>query len=80
MFEIIKKIVKKIIFAFVVLYGLNVIVSSINIFIPINLFTITVVSLLGIPGLLSLISIFFIISWGDIIGSSKWFKIVSKKL
>lgn len=62
MFEIIKKIVKKIIFAFVVLYGLNVIVSSINIFIPINLFTITVVSLLGIPGLLSLISIFFIIS------------------
>lgn len=62
MFEIIKKIVKKILFAFVVLYGLNVIVSSINIFIPINLFTITVVSLLGIPGLLSLISIFFIIS------------------
>lgn len=62
MFEIIKKVVKRIIFSFLVLYGLNVLVSSINIFIPINLFTITIVSLLGIPGLLSLISIFFIIS------------------
>lgn len=62
MFKILKKIVKKVIFAFVLLYGLNVIVSSINIFIPINIFTISIVSLLGVPGLLSLISIFFIIN------------------
>lgn len=61
MFEIIKKVVKKVIFAFVVLYGLNVIISSINIFIPINIFTISIVSILGVPGLLSLISIFFIL-------------------
>lgn len=61
MLEIIKKVVKKIIFAFVILYGLNVIISSINIFIPINIFTLAVVSILGVPGLLSLISIFFIL-------------------
>lgn len=67
MFKIIKKVVKKIIFSFVLLYGLNVIVSSINIFIPINIFTLAIVSILGIPGLLSLISIFFIISWGGFI-------------
>ena len=62
MFKIIKKVVRRIVFAFVVLYGLNVIVSSINIFIPINIFTLLVVSSLGVPGLLSLISIFFIIN------------------
>ncbi len=62
MFKILKKVVKKVIFAFVLLYGLNVIVSSINIFIPINIFTISIVSILGVPGLLSLISIFFIIN------------------
>lgn len=62
MFKTLKKVVKKVVFAFVLLYGLNVIVSSINIFIPINIFTISIVSILGVPGLLSLISIFFIIN------------------
>lgn len=62
MIKILKKVVKKVVFAFVLLYGLNVIVSSINIFIPINVFTISIVSILGVPGLLSLISIFFIIN------------------
>lgn len=62
MFKILKKVVKKITFSFVVLYGLNVMVSSMNIFIPINIFTLLTVSLLGVPGLLSLISIFFIIN------------------
>ena len=62
MFKILKKVVKKVVFAFVLLYGLNVIVSSINIFIPINIFTISNVSIQGVPGLLSLISIFFIIN------------------
>ena len=61
MLTIVKKVVRKVVFAFVVLYGLNVIVSSMNIFIPINIFTLSIVSLLGVPGLLSLISIFFIL-------------------
>lgn len=62
MIKIIKTVIKKIIFSFLVLYSLNVIVNSINIFIPINIITLSVVSLLGVPGLLSLISIFFIIN------------------
>ena len=62
MIYILKKVVCKVIFAFVVLYGLNVMISSINIFIPINIFTLSIVSILGIPGLLSLISIFLIIN------------------
>ena len=62
MLKILKLLVKRIILAFVVLYGLNVITSSINVFIPINVITLFVVSLLGIPGLLALISIFFLIN------------------
>ena len=61
MLTLLKKIVRKVVFAFVILYGLNVMISSMNIFIPINIYTLSVVSLLGVPGLLSLISIFFIL-------------------
>lgn len=54
-------IVKKIIFAFVILYGLNLLVNSMNVLIPINIFTIGTVSVLGVPGLVSLIAMFFIV-------------------
>lgn len=60
----IKKLVsalKKIVAAFLILYGFNLLVSSISIYIPINLITIGIVSLLGIPGLLSLVVLFFIV-------------------
>jgi len=59
-----KKIVnalKKIVVAFLILYGFNLLVSSINVYIPINVITISITSILGIPGLLSLIAIFFIV-------------------
>jgi len=52
---------RKIIVAFLVLYGFNLLVSSINIYVPINVVTVGVVSLLGIPGLLSLVVMFFIV-------------------
>ena len=55
------KVVKKICFAFVMLYGLNIILGSINIFIPINIFTLVLVSLLGAPALMGLVAIFFLI-------------------
>ena len=54
-------IVKKICFAFLFLYGINVVLSSLDIFIPINLSTIATVSLLGIPGYISLFAIHMII-------------------
>ena len=52
---------KKIVAAFLLLYGLNYFLSSLQIAIPINLITVAVVSLLGIPGLSSLIILFFIV-------------------
>ncbi len=55
------KLLKKLCLAFIFLYGLNFILGSLNIFIPINLITLTLVTLLGIPGLLGLILIFLII-------------------
>ena len=59
----IKKIgtlIRKICTSVFVIYGLNLILSSINIFIPINLFNVGVVSFLGFPGLFSLILMFFV--------------------
>ena len=54
-------IIRKIIFSFIMLYGLNLLVNSFNVVIPINLFTIGTVSFLGVPGLVSLIVMFFIV-------------------
>lgn len=55
------KILSKLCFAFVMLYGLNLILSGVNIFIPINLITITLVTILGSPGILGLVAIYLII-------------------
>lgn len=58
----IKKIVnlmKKLIFAFLLLYGLNVCINSLNVVIPINVFTLGTVTFLGVPGLVSLVAMFF---------------------
>lgn len=52
-------LVKKFIFAFVLLYGLNLCINSLNIVIPINVFTLGTVSFLGVPGLVSLVAMFF---------------------
>ncbi len=54
-------VIKKIVFAFLMLYGLNYFISSLQIYIPINLITVGVVSLLGVPGLSSLIILYFIV-------------------
>ncbi len=53
--KIIISVLKKIIFAFLLLFSLNLSIKSLGIVIPINLFNITVVSILGVPGIISLI-------------------------
>lgn len=58
--KIIKQ-VRKVCIAFVMLYGLNLILSSANIFIPINIITIILVTLLGSPGILGLVTVYFLI-------------------
>ncbi|MCM1053062.1 MAG: pro-sigmaK processing inhibitor BofA family protein [Ruminococcus sp.] len=55
------KIIKKLCLAFVMLYGLNLILNGINFFIPINLITLSLVTFLGTPGILGLVIIYFLI-------------------
>lgn len=54
-------LVRKIVLAFLMLYAFNYLLSSLRIYIPINLVTVGVVTFLGIPGLSSLIILFFIV-------------------
>lgn len=53
-------VIRKICTATFIIYGFNLILSSINIFIPINLINVGVVSILGFPGFFSLVLMFFI--------------------
>lgn len=55
------KILKKICMAFVMLYGLNLILGTIDIFVPINAITLVIVTILGAPGILGLVITYFII-------------------
>ena len=55
--KIILKIVKRIIFAFVLLYSFNIIMDALNMFIPLNLYTIASVAVLGFPGLFLLVGL-----------------------
>ena len=50
-------ILKKLITSFLFLFGLNVIIKSLGIIIPINIFNICLVALLGVPGILSMLII-----------------------
>ena len=59
-----KKILKalsKLCFAFVSIYGLNLILSGINVFIPINIITIILVTFVGSPGILGLVAVYLLI-------------------
>ena len=55
-------ILKKIVFAFGIIYGINIMLKSVGVYIPINVITLGVTSCLGVPGLLSLFAIFYIIN------------------
>ena len=64
-----KKIInllKRILFSFVVLYGFNTIGSNFSLVIPINFISLSLVTLLGFPALLSLILLLVIAFWGEI--------------
>lgn len=53
------KIIKKIVFSFLLLYTYNVFAVSYNMMIPINYYTLGMLFLFDISGLVSLICIFF---------------------
>jgi pro-sigmaK processing inhibitor BofA len=50
-------VLKKYITAFIFLFGLNVVIKSLGIIIPINIFNVSLVAILGIPGILSILVI-----------------------
>ena len=54
-------VVKKIVLAFCLIYAFNLIVVGLDIFIPLNIVTVSLVSSLGISGLLALVGIYFVI-------------------
>lgn len=49
------EILKKVVLSFVILYSYNLIAVNFNMIIPINLFTVLIVAILGAPALLALI-------------------------
>lgn len=60
--DFIFKIVRKISLSFGILYGYNILLNSFNIPIPINIITVSITTILGIPGFLGLI-IFYMINF-----------------
>ncbi|MDD3392053.1 MAG: pro-sigmaK processing inhibitor BofA family protein [Bacilli bacterium] len=54
------KILKKIIFSCLLLYGYNVLAEPLKIIIPINLYTVGYTTLLGVPALFSMIIIYLV--------------------
>ena len=54
-------VVKKIVLAFCLIYAFNLIVVGLDIFIPLNIVTVSLVSSLGISGLVALVGIYFVI-------------------
>ena len=54
------KILKKIIIGLVLLFGYNTFLSSLNVMIPINVFTIIFASLFDVPGIIGLVMLYLI--------------------
>lgn len=52
--KLIYKLFKKIIISSFLLYGYNILVAPLNLIIPINMITVPVVAILGMPSLVSL--------------------------
>ena len=55
-------ILKRIIFAFGIIYGIDVMLKNVGVYLPINILTIGITSFLGVPGLMSLFAILYIIN------------------
>ena len=54
-------LLKRVVFAFGLIYGVNIVLNKVGIFIPINYYTLGITAILGVPGLLSLFAILSII-------------------
>lgn len=61
MFKKIFNLIKKIVFSVFLIYGFNLIASPLNLIIPINIITVGLITILGLPALLSLILVYLIV-------------------
>ena len=61
MLKFIFKIIKRIVFSSFLLYAYNLIVQPIGLIIPINIFTVGAIAILGVPALLALIFVMVLI-------------------
>ena len=55
--KFIVRIIRRIVFSFMLLFGLNVMIKSMGIIIPINIINVIFISILGVPGLVVLLII-----------------------
>jgi len=62
--KVIKIVIKRIIYAAVLLYGYNLIATQFNMMIPINIYNLGIVSFLGTSGFILLILFKYLILWG----------------
>ena len=61
MLKLVFRFIKRIVVSFLLLYSFNLIISPLSVNIPINLYTITILTLLEMPGLIMLIATMFFI-------------------
>ncbi len=55
-------ILRKIVFAFGIIYGINIMLKNVGIYLPLNIFTISITTILGAPGLLSLFALLYLLA------------------
>jgi len=53
-----KNLVKKLVFSFVILYTIGIVLNFLDVFVPINIYTLLVTYFLGFPGVISVVMIF----------------------
>jgi pro-sigmaK processing inhibitor BofA len=59
--KVLLTVIKRIVFGFVILYGYNLIATSFNMTIPINIVTLLLISVLGAPALFALIMLLLVV-------------------
>ena len=54
-------LLRKTVFAFGLIYGVNIMLKNVGVYLPINYLTVGITIFLGVPGLLSLFAILYLI-------------------
>lgn len=61
MLKIVLKVVKRIVFSSFLLYGYNLLVNPLNLMVPINVVTVSSLSIFGVPALISFIFVYLVV-------------------